>query len=147
LPAREQSKMNQELNDFQQFMRERARVAGAYVRGDAGPLGRIVTHAAPATFFAPGGGVEKGALQVYSRYETDAARFSEGESELEILHMGTGDGLAYWVGIQHASVRMEPGAPPVGMNLRVTELFRRQGTEWKLVHRHADPLEGGVGPG
>ena len=134
--------MNQELKDFQQFMGERARAASAFVRGDAGPLARIVVHAAPATLFAPDGGVENGALQVYSRYETDAARYSQGESALELLHMGTGDGLAYWVGIQRASASMAPGARPVDMDLRVTEIFRRQGTEWKLVHRHADPLEG-----
>ena len=25
-------------------------------------------------------------------------------------------------------------------SLRVTQVYRRQGTEWQLVHRHADPL-------
>jgi ketosteroid isomerase-like protein len=133
--------MNPETRDFEHFMRERENAARAYVRGDAGPLGRIVTHNSPATFFGPGGGVEQGAMQVYSRYEADAARFGGGDSDFEILHMAAADGLAYWVGIQRASAKLDNADQPVEMRLRITEVFRRQGAEWKLVHRHADMLE------
>ena len=47
--------------------------------------------------------------------------------------------LAYIVGIEHttASVR---GAPAVPYSLRVTTIFRREGGEWKVVHRHGDPV-------
>jgi len=134
--------MNQDLPDFENFMREREAAARAYVRGDAGPLGRIVAHASPTTFFGPGGGVEQGAMRVYARYEADAAQFSAGQSEFEVLQMAANDGIAFWVGIQRASARIGKSGEPVRMNLRITEVFRREGAAWKLVHRHADMLKG-----
>jgi ketosteroid isomerase-like protein len=133
--------MSQQQQDFKTFMKERQQVAAAYVSGDAEPLGRIVAQQSPASFMSPGGGVVKGTQAVWSRYEKDAGRFEPGSTtELEIIDMAAGDTVAYWTGIQQAQARMKGQAEAVANKLRVTEVFRREGDSWKLVHRHADPL-------
>ncbi len=39
------------------------------------------------------------------------------------------------------------GLPAQSWPLRVTLVWRREGSEWRLAHRHADPLVGGVSLG
>lgn len=126
---------------FDEFMEQRRRVATAFVNGDSGPLREISTAADPATFFGPAGGVEQGAARVLSGNEAAARQFHRGSTtELEILHSAADGDLGYWTGWQRATVRVEGHAEPVSMSLRVTEVFRREGGAWKLIHRHADPL-------
>jgi ketosteroid isomerase-like protein len=133
--------MSDDLHDFKQFMQRRDDAARAYVSGDATPLRSIAAHNNPATFFAPMGGYVQGADAVLSRYERDAEAFERGSaSHFEILHMAASDGIAYWTGFQRADARMRGHAEAVQFNLRVTEVFRREGGAWKLIHRHADAL-------
>jgi len=133
--------MHNDQHDFEQFMKQRSKAALAYINGDATPLGEIVARHSPATFFRPSGDYYQGAEAVRSKYELDATSFESGsEGQLEILHMAASEGLAYWVGFQRATAHLRGRPEPVPFNLRVTELFRREGDSWKLIHRHADPL-------
>jgi len=85
---------------------------------------------------------QEGAEAVASRYSNDAKAFeANSDSHLEVLHMSASSGLAYWVGIQRARVQMHGKLDPMQFDLRVTELFRREGDDWKLIHRHADALK------
>jgi ketosteroid isomerase-like protein len=133
--------MTEDRSGFAQFMQQREKAAQAYVSGDPGPLGGIVTRTLPATFFGPGGGHSTGADGVRHAFEDGAAAFEPGgETHFEIFDLAAGDEVAYWVGVQRATVRVAGRSEPVPMDLRVTEVFRREHGGWKLVHRHADQL-------
>jgi ketosteroid isomerase-like protein len=133
--------MTSDLHDFERFMKQREEASRAFLNGDIGPLDRIATQVSPATIFGPKGDCVAGADKVNAANASGARNFeSGGESRFEVLQMAAGDGLAYWAGIQWAGARMKGKPETVPFNLRVTEVFRREGDEWKLIHRHADPL-------
>jgi ketosteroid isomerase-like protein len=133
--------MNKDLPNFEKFMKQREEASRAFLNGDIGPLDRIATHVSPATIFGPKGDFIEGADKVNAANESGARNFeSGGESRFEILQMSANDGIAYWAGIQWATARMTGKPEAIPFNLRVTEVFRREGDEWKLIHRHADPL-------
>jgi ketosteroid isomerase-like protein len=69
--------------------------------------------------------------------------FQGGEAELELVESYTSGDLVVLVVIerQHGQVG---GLPEQDWSLRVTWVFRREGSEWRQVHRHADPLVNGI---
>ena len=130
-----------EAESFESFMQKRTAAAQAYVNGDAGPLDEIVARSGAASFFPPSGGNERGAQEVSARYDRDVKSFGQGgETQLEVLQSGSSGDVGFWTGHQNAKVKMHGAPEPVAMKLRITELFRRIGGEWKMVHRHADPM-------
>jgi ketosteroid isomerase-like protein len=133
--------MNENQDDFEQLMRRREEASRRYMQGDAAPLSSIVARTSPATFFGPQGGYHEGADEVWTSYEQGAALFESSIDEgFEILHMGASGDIGYWVGFQRTVTYLRGKSEPIPFNLRVTEVFRREGDEWKLIHRHADPL-------
>ena len=133
--------MSDELKDFEQFMRRREAASDAYVQGEMEPLSEIIARRLPATFFAPVGGLVQGAEAVAARFAKDVKVFERGSHfRFEILQMAASDGIGYWVGFMKGEARMRGKADAIPMKLRVTEVFRREDGEWKMVHRHADGL-------
>jgi ketosteroid isomerase-like protein len=132
--------MQDDLEGFAEFLKRRDAAALAFVDGDAAPLNALVARDTPATFFEPSGACHQGSEEVTARYATNATRFQGGDYDLEILQMGASDDVAYVVGFQRSDVRLRGQAEPTRLDLRVTEIFRREAGEWKLVHRHTDRM-------
>ncbi|NKL63902.1 DUF4440 domain-containing protein [Rhizobium leguminosarum bv. viciae] len=124
---------------FEEFMKRRESVSLDYINGNPATLIDISTSHDPATFFPPSGDRISGATNVNAANEKGASSFKEGSSgHFEVIQSAESGDLSFWTGLQHAKVRMEGKEGEVPMSLRVTEVFRRENGEWKLVHRHAD---------
>ena len=107
--------------------------------GDAEPRdGDVVPH-------GPGDLVRRGHGRVgLGGDRTDlpavGASFSDCTSyDNEVIAAGASDDLAYTVAFEHTTASIS-GGPPSAYVLRVTTVFHREHGEWKVVHRHADPL-------
>ena len=84
------------------------------------------------------------ALQSGRGYRSGEERIIQnGEAELEVVQTYTSGDLVVLVVIerQHGEVG---GLPDQDWSLRVTWVFRREGSQWRQVHRHADPLVYGI---
>jgi ketosteroid isomerase-like protein len=107
--------------------------------GDAGPRIALWCRKDPVTLF--------GALQTKTGwreiapiFETLASRFSNCESfEYDVIAAGVSGDLAYIAGVEHTTAAVGDAAPQA-YALRVTTIFRREDGEWRVVHRHADPV-------
>jgi ketosteroid isomerase-like protein len=64
--------------------------------------------------------------------------------EIEVLAAGASGDLAYLVALEHTTASLN-GAPPESYTLRVTTVFRREDGDWRIAHRHGDPLKSPAG--
>jgi len=114
-----------------------------FLKGNPQPFKDICSHADDATIMGGFGGYEKGwSAQVEKRYDWASARFAaeEGEQQVENVSLVITPELAYSVDIERTKVRLANAQGFRSMALRVTSIFRLEDGDWKLVHRHADPL-------
>jgi ketosteroid isomerase-like protein len=106
--------------------------------GDAAPRRAIWSRNEPVTIL--------GALRnAYGRQEVDEAftvletSFSDCTSyEFELQAYEVVGDMAYTAGLEHTSASMD--GTPRSYTLRATQVYRREGDEWKVAHRHADTV-------
>jgi ketosteroid isomerase-like protein len=74
-----------------------------------------------------------------SEFEGSQSPFAHGEAKLEITTVHHWDDTAVLVMIERQHGRVAD-LPDQDLSLRVTQVYRRTGDGWEMVHRHADPL-------
>jgi ketosteroid isomerase-like protein len=117
-----------------------AEAASALIRGDIRTYLTLIRHADDYTLMPPfGGEPARGFDASDERIEAMQRFFRAGEAELEVVESYASGKLVVLAVIerQHGEVG---DLPDQDWSLRVTLVFRREGTGGRLVHRHADPL-------
>ena len=108
--------------------------------GNAGPRIAFWSHREPVTLFGAAA-TKNGWSEIQPVFEWLASSFSNCQSfKYDVLAAGASGDLAYVVGIERTTASIR-GEPPVQYSLRVTTIFRREDGEWRVVHRHGDPME------
>jgi ketosteroid isomerase-like protein len=106
------------------------------LNGDAGPMSAVWAHSGDVTTMHPIGEREVGWEQVRSVWEQAATAFSAGHTRLNDQLIRVGTDLAYEVGTEEGEANL--AGERVQFKHRVTNIYRREGGEWKIVHHHTD---------
>ncbi len=104
--------------------------------GDAGPMMAIWSHGPDVTTMHPIGKREVGWEQVRPVWEMAANAFSGGRIRLSDQLIRVGTDLAYEVGVEEGEATL--AGEHVSISQRVTNIYRREGGDWKIVHHHSD---------
>lgn len=106
------------------------------VDGDAGRLADIWSHGETVTTMHPIGGEQVGWDAVRESFEQVAGLASGGHVELADQTIEVGGELAYELGVERGQARLAGEA--IAIEQRVTNIYRREAGQWKIVHHHAD---------
>ena len=121
------------------LINDTAEAAAAWMRGDLDRYLDLTAHATGFTLLAPNGGPARQFADRHSELREWKSNFADGEAELEVAaaHAWGDTVVLVMVERQHGRIG---DLPDRDYSMRATHVYRRMGTGWELVHRHADPL-------
>jgi ketosteroid isomerase-like protein len=116
----------------------------ALMRGDVDTYRTLLTIASDFTLMSPfGGAPSRGSDYTSETWKKMGRFFKNGTFKQEVVQSYASADMVILALIERAHVEVG-GLPAQDWALRVTLVYRREGAEWHLVHRHADPLANGI---
>lgn len=104
--------------------------------GNAGAMADVWSHSASVTTMHPIGGRQTGWAEVEGPWNQVAQLASGGKVELRDQHLQISQDMACEVGTEYGHLTM--AGERVAIDQRVTNVYRREGGEWRVVHHHTD---------
>ena len=116
----------------------------ALMRGDIDRYRALITLTDDFTLMSPFGGTPtRGADMTSESWKAMGRFFRNGTLQQELVQAYGSTDMVVLAIIERTRVEVG-GLPAQDWPLRVTLVFRREGAEWRLAHRHADPLVAGI---
>jgi ketosteroid isomerase-like protein len=137
---------NESITDEElaELIRRTEEATSAFMQGDMSRYLALTPHARGFTLMAPFGGPPTRYDDRRESLMKAASYFKAGEAKLDVVQTFASGDLVVLVMIerQHGEVG---GLPDQEWSLRVTQIYGRDGSDWRLLHRHADPLVHNIG--
>ena len=131
--------------DVIDLVRRSEEAHAALMRGDLDGYRALIRPTSDFTLMSPFGGKPTRASELTEeRWKAIAAYFRSGtRATLELIQSYRAADLVILAVVERAYVAVG-GLPEQDWSLRVTLVFRREENEWRLAHRHADPIVKGI---
>ena len=129
------------VDDLDQVIEQFDLAQGEIVKGNAEPALKLFSHQEYVTLNNPLSPPAHGWDEVATATERAASQFRDGEiGDYETIEKQVTPEFAYVVRVERARAKVGGSEDIVPIALRVTMIFRPEEGEWKIVHRHADPI-------
>ncbi len=128
-------------SDFDQVVKMYNDSLRAFFKGDPEPVLKIYSDKDDISLAPPFGPFVLGRKLVADTARVNAKKYREGmDTNFENLTNYITSHLAFIVQIERTKAKVGGKEEFSNVALRVTSIFRREEGNWKLVHRHADPI-------
>jgi ketosteroid isomerase-like protein len=122
-------------------MDEYRRAGLEITRGNPDVYKALWSHRDDVTLANPFGPPVRGWDGVSERLDLAAGKYRDGQDfESENVSTVVTPGLAYTVEIERFRARVGGSDELTPIAIRVTTVFRREDGDWKVTHRHGDPI-------
>ena len=129
------------VEDVDQLIERYQLAIGEFMKGNPEPVKELFSHRDDASLANPYGPPVRGWKQVAQVVEHAASLRRDGEATgFEIVAKYVTPELAYVVQIERLKSKVGGREDVTPYALRSTMIFRPEDGEWKVVHRHADPI-------
>ncbi len=128
-------------SDFDEVIERNHRAVDEFAKGNNKPLEDLYSRRDDVSLGNPFGPFVRGFEAVAKTMERAATLYRHGRAVgFDSIAKVAAEDLAFVAEVERIVAKIGGRPDPTPVSLRCTSVFRREDGEWRLVHRHADPI-------